>query len=235
MLMRRMSDLEEYLGLQGGAQPIVLFNGQDSEWVTHIRRGSVRGETIEPMPNPEANAATDAGLMERMESIEEIEIGEEGGKHQDVEEEVAIPPMVKPEANANGNGDAEDMEGIESKEEVDLGLLKEQVEAQSAVLKEGPHGPKHADANTVDGAMPPIQIIPATPQDSQETVQWPMIVAPPLTCLLTPPSVYEAAVATMAMATALALAVTVASPASAVTSIASPHPSPPHTQVHRSP
>jgi hypothetical protein len=233
MLMRRMSDLKEYLGFQGSAQPIILFNGQDSEWVTRVGRGLVRGETIEHMPNPEANAAADAGVMERMESMEEIEIGEEGGKHQDVEEEVAIPPMFKPKANANANGDAKDMEGIESKEEVDLRLLKEQVEAQSAILKEGPCGPEHANANAMDGAVPPIQIILATPQDSQEMVQWPMIVAPPLSPLLTPPSVYEAVAATMAMA--MAPAVTAASPALAVTSIPSPHPSPPHTQVHRSP
>jgi hypothetical protein len=123
------------------------------------------------MPNPEADAAADAGVMERMESMEEIEMGEEGGKHQDIEEEVAIPPMVKHKADADADGDAKDMEGIDSKEEVDLGLLKEQVEAQSAILEEGTQGPKHADADAMDGAVPPIQIILATPQDCQEMVQ----------------------------------------------------------------
>ena len=87
----------------------------------------------------------------------------------------------------------------------------------------------------MDGAVPPIEIIPAMSQDSQEMVQWPTILVPPLPPLLTPPSVNEAMEATMATALAAAPAVTVASMASAVTSIASPHPSPPHTQVRRSP
>ena len=232
--MRRMSDLEDYHGLQGGAQPIVLFNRQDSEWVTCVGRGLVRGETIKPLPNPKGNAATDAGLTGGKESIDEIEVLEEGRKHHDVKEEVAMPPMVKPEADADADGDADDMEGIELKEEVAFGLLEEQVDTQSTILEEGPC-PEHADADAVDGAMLPIQIIPAMPQDSQEMAQQPMILAPPLPPLLTPPSVNEAIAATMATALAPAPAITVASTALAVTSIASPHPSPPHTHVCRSP
>jgi hypothetical protein len=38
VLMRRITDLEEYLGLQDGAQTIVLNNGQSLEQVHHIVR-----------------------------------------------------------------------------------------------------------------------------------------------------------------------------------------------------
>jgi len=95
-----MSNLEEYLGLQGGAQPIVLFNGQDSERVTRFNRDSVRGETIEPMPNPVADADTDAGVTEDMESIKEIEVVQEGEKRQDFEHQAAVPPLVNTKADA---------------------------------------------------------------------------------------------------------------------------------------
>ena len=231
LLMRRTSNLEQYLGLQGGAQTIVLFNGQSNQRVTRIERESIRGETIEPMPNAEADANTDAGLKEGMELIEEIEVAEEGGRRQDIEDQVAVQPLVNAGANANANGEAEGMEGVES-EEVNSGMVKEnvedgqksqQVEAESAVFEEGGLGPEPADADDVIGAVPGIYIIPAMPQDSQEMPQRPMTVAPPLPPLITPTSVPEAT------------AVTAATPASAVTSIASPHPSPPRTQVRRSP
>ena len=226
-----MLDLKEYLGLQGSAQAIVLFNGQSNERVTHIERESIRGETIEPMPNAKTDANTDAGLMEGMESIEEIKVAEEGGMRQDIEDQAAIQPLVNTEADANADGEAKGLEGMES-EEVNLGMVKEnieegwkmqQVEAESAILKEGGLGPEPANADNVVGAVPGIHIIPAMPQNSQEMLQQPMTVAPPLPLLITPTSVPKA------------MAVMAATPASAVTSIASPHPSPPRIQVHRSP
>jgi hypothetical protein len=237
MLMRRMSNIEEYLGLQGGAQPIVLFNGQDSERVTRFNRDSVRGETVEPTPDPEDNDDADAGVTEDMESIKEIEVVQEGEKRQDFEHQAAVPPLVNTKADADADGEAEDMEGVEPKEEVNQEIVKEndeegwrtqQLEAESAVLEEDP---EHADAENKVGAVPGIQIIPATPQDSQEMALLPMTVAPPLPPLVTPTSVAEATTATPATATA----VPAATPASAVTIFASPHPSPPRTELRRSP
>lgn len=128
--MRRLADLEEYLGLQGGAHAIVLYNGQHSEQVTHIKRESVRGETIEPMPNPEDDADTDARLMGGMELIEEINVVEEGGKCQNIKDQEAIQPIINTEAKANANADrvAEEMEGVESQEEVNSGMVNKNIE-----------------------------------------------------------------------------------------------------------
>jgi hypothetical protein len=85
---------------------------------------------------------------------------------------------------------------------------------------------------------PPIQIIPTIPQDSQELAQQPTLVGPPLPPLFTPTSVPEPKAATMASAVTAATpasAVTAATLTSAVSGIASPRPSPPRTQLRRSP
>ena len=143
-LMRRMLDMKEYLGLQGGAQAIVLFDGQRAERVTRIREG-LGGETSQPMPNPEADATTNLWLTQGMEEIEEIDITL-GGQHQDDEEVTAVPPVVNTEANANANANGEETGGMESKDEVvELRTMKEKVDEEwtdSAVLKRGRTWPR---------------------------------------------------------------------------------------------
>lgn len=113
------------------------------------------------MPNPKANAR----LTEEMKLMEKMEVIEKGGKLQKVQEETAVPPIVDLEGNANANRDADEMEVVKLMKEVDL-ESKKQVVTQSARLKEGPLGPEHANADAVLVAVPPIQIIPAMPQDS---------------------------------------------------------------------
>ena len=184
-LSNRMDNLEAYLGLQAGAQPVVLYNGP-SAWVTQTVGGpSWRREQ---------------GLAERMDVLEDVARGLSRlrmADHMDADEDVADAVAAANPIDTNAEASlamaSADVEGLavaaaDSEEVAETVAHGEETAMAGAdvMMDEDDSRPvasandvlmEHEAAASVMGkaeqvevALPaslPINIVPATPQDSQ--------------------------------------------------------------------
>jgi hypothetical protein len=216
VLTRRIEDLEGYLGWQDGAQAIVMYNGQSAERVHRIERGMFREESVEPGADAEATAAGVAWPVDVMEPMEEESgmVQERASTAQQVEEDLAVAvPVAAPSAAQHV--------------EEDLAVA-----VPVAAPLAAPSTAQHVEEDVVGAIAPPINIIPATPQDSQEMPSQATLVAPPLPPLLTATSLPEQEAATPASRRSPRLQ----SPGPSHPQLSpSPRPTPPPAHLRRSP
>jgi hypothetical protein len=191
-LSHRMDALEEYLGLQHGTQPIVLFNGVEYQKVHNLRRmqdaemSSMMG-AIETIANNSTNADYEDEMQEPEESIEDKVIGMADAELMSQSAPTAANAMWIEVANAVLVEAIANLTMVE-----DVNWIHQHSEA------EGPAMPNPPDVQLVEAeqveaaqslpASPRIHIVPATPHDSQETAQHATLISPPLPALLDVPS-----------------------------------------------
>jgi hypothetical protein len=139
-------------------------------------------------------------------------------KVSDIEAHLGLQAGTQPSRMVLERAEA-DWEGMRAAEQVDA-------VAAPAAVAEYEDQTMELYGVSLAGALP-IQIIPATPQDSQEMMQPTTMVAPPLPPLFTAMTLTERAAAPLASG--------LVPPASAVDIIASPRPSPRPPQLRQSP
>jgi hypothetical protein len=235
VLTRRIEDLEGYLGWQDGAQAIVMYNGQSAERVHRIERGMFREESVEPGADAEATAAGVAWPVDVMEPMEEESgmVQERASTAQQVEEDLAVAvPVAAPSAAQHVEEDLAVAVPVAAPLAAPSTAQHVEEDLAVAVPLAAPSTDQHVEEDVVGAIAPPINIIPATPQDSQEMPSQATLVAPPLPPLLTATSLPEQEAATPASRRSPRLQ----SPGPSHPQLSpSPRPTPPPAHLRRSP
>lgn len=232
-LSTRMNDLEAYLGLQEGAQPIVLYNGVSYSKVEKIPGGPswIREMGIADAWEADEEAAdADADHLEAeakapaeanaptAERVERIVLP--------VASVSAPPAFTVPQIS----------HAPPSMDTLGSAVAGCEISATATATADATSISENPAAAVATAQAPSIQVVPATPQDSQETVQHATSVAPPLPQL--PVSILladaDAAAAEPTSAVSNLISLQLPDPSSQRLS-PSPHPSPPPPQLRRSP